>query len=263
MVDSCRGRECSPKLALQGEFGFAELAAGRRCRGQSRASRPAASLGLLAAGITRGRGVITAQRPRTRSDRGQASPGGLLGGGSAECCEGTVPTEATLAVMPSGSWLRCSAIKIGLGSRPAGEALPVLGLAMAKQREFARWGASVGAVFSSPAGAPAPRHPQGHPMAAGAALGAQGHCGLGRAVAVWEVRGCGRVLLPHHCLRRGRSGAAGPAPPCFGSAPLIAGPWGLNGDTSGGPAPFVLLALSPARPWRRPSEWMWDIWGCH
>lgn len=46
---------------------------------------------------------------------------------------GTVPGEATLAVMPSGSWLRCSAIKTGLGSRPAGEALPVPGLAMEKQ----------------------------------------------------------------------------------------------------------------------------------
>lgn len=90
------------------------------------------ALGLLAAGSTRGRGVITAQRPRTRNDSGQASPGGL-GGGSAECSEGTVPREATLAVMPSGSWLRCSAIKIGLGSRPAGEALPVPGLAMAKR----------------------------------------------------------------------------------------------------------------------------------
>lgn len=100
-------------------------------KAEHRALLPA--LGLLAAGITRGRGVITAQRPRTQNDCGQASPGGLAGG-SAECCEGTVPTEATLAVMPSSSWLRCSAIKIGLGSRPAGEALPVLGLAMAKQK---------------------------------------------------------------------------------------------------------------------------------
>lgn len=129
---SCRSWECSPKLALQGEFGFAEHAVGRGCRGQSRAEHRALlpALGLLAAGITRGRGVITAQRPRTQNDCGQESPTGL-GGGSAECCEGTIPRGATLAVMPNGSWLRCSAIKIGLGSRPAGEALPVPGLAMA------------------------------------------------------------------------------------------------------------------------------------
>lgn len=45
------------------------------------------------------------------------------------CCEGMVPGEATPAAMPGSSWLRCWAIKMGLGSRPAREAPPVPGLA--------------------------------------------------------------------------------------------------------------------------------------
>lgn len=122
--NAARNWHCRGNLALQSM----QSGGGAAGRAEHRALLPA--LGLLAAGITRGRGVITAQRPRTQNDCGQESPRGL-GGSSAECCEGTVPRGATLAVMPSGSWLRCSAIKIGLGSRPAGEALPVLGLAMA------------------------------------------------------------------------------------------------------------------------------------
>lgn len=46
------------------------------------------------------------------------------------CLGGTVLREATLAAMLGGSQLRCWAIKMGLGSWPAGEALPVPGLAV-------------------------------------------------------------------------------------------------------------------------------------
>lgn len=90
--NAARNWHCRGNFALQST----QWGGGAAGRSSHRTLLP--TLGLLAAGITRGRGVITAQRPRTQNDSGQASPEGL-GGGSAECCEGTVPREATLAVM--------------------------------------------------------------------------------------------------------------------------------------------------------------------
>lgn len=186
-----------------GRIWLCRAAVGRWCRGQSKHRTSLPALGLLAAGITRGRRVITAQRPGTRNHCGQESPGGLGG----ECREGTVPREATLAVMPSGSWLRCSAIKIGLGSRPAGEALPVPGLAVAKQEgmQCARWGASANEPPSPARPGPSPGDT---PWLLGRVWGRGDTGGLGREMEVWEVRGCGRVLpAPPSSLERALRGS--------------------------------------------------------
>lgn len=79
--NAARDGHCRGNLALQS----VQRGGGAAGRAEHRASLPA--LGILAAGITRGHGVITAQRPRTQRDCGQESPGGL-GGLSAECWDG-------------------------------------------------------------------------------------------------------------------------------------------------------------------------------